>query len=184
MLYEKEYDRLIIEGPVLEATLKEAWSKIYLEYCDLTNDASYNELFDKTKRIQEMNARISLLDNIVQCLQLKFSSRMVQIVNEVGIGLDLKGDEDPAPKLKMVQGRLKRMILDMENLKKDVEQLQLDKRGSAGIEQFEDWLQIMSKSYGYAVKAKDISVIQFVRNQKRLTEQFKKQERDGSRTHR
>ena len=183
VLYEKDYNRLIIEGDVPDGVLKEAWSAIYLEYCELMQDGTYNELFDKTKRIQDLNARISLLDNIVQCLQLKYSVRMVKIVNEMGIGFSLTAEEDAVPKLKIVQGRMKRMIIDMETLKKEVEQLQQVKREAAGLEVFEDWLSIMSKSYGYAVRAKDISVIQFVRNQKRLTEQYEKQKRDGSRAH-
>lgn len=179
VLQEKDYSRLIIEGNPPESVLKEAWSAIYLQYCEIMQDGTYNELFDKTKRIQEFNARITLLDGIVMHLQLSYDAVLVKIVNEMGIGLDLKSDEEPVKKLKQVQGRMKRMILDMENLKKEVAALEGEKKETATMEYFEDWLSIMSKSYGYAVRDKDISVIQFVRNQKRLNEQFAKQERDG-----
>lgn len=178
VLQEKDYSRLIISGDPPESVLKEAWSAIYLQYCEAMQDGTYNELFDKTKRIQDFNARITLLDGIVMHLQLTYDAALVNIVNQMGIGLELKSDEDPIKKLKQVQGRMKRMILDMENLKKEIAALEGDKKQTATVEYFEDWLSIMSKSYGYAVRAKDISVLQFVRNQKRLNEQFANQKRE------
>lgn len=180
VLIDKDYRRLIMEGDAPDSVLKESWATIYLQYCELKQDGTYNELFDKTKKIQEMNGRITLLDGIVQHLQLCYDPLLVKMVNEMGIGLELEAAEDPMKKLKMIQGRIKRMILDMQNLERDMEVLQNEKSETNGIEYYEDWLGAMSRAYGYAVRAKDISVMQFVRNQKKLNEQSLKQQKDAT----
>lgn len=180
MLNDKEYSRLIIEGEVPEEALKEAWRIIYSQYCEMMNDGTYNELLDKTKKMQDLNARITLLDGIIQHLQMKHDPALIDIVNKMAIPLTLEVDEDPAKKLKMVQGRVKRMIFDLGKLEKELEDLQKIKQAETGLEYFDDWLSIMSKQYGYAVRAKDITVAQFVRNLKRLNEQFLKQQAHGT----
>jgi hypothetical protein len=182
VLFEKDYSRLIISGDVPEDVLKEAWASIYLQYCELTADGSYNALFDKTKQIQEMNGKIALLDGIVQYLQMCYDPDMVKIVNEFGIGLDLTAADDAAKKLKMVQGFIKRMIVDMGILKKEVEALEEEGKTHTGLDHYEDWLMVMSKASGYAVKAHDITVMQFVRQQKKINEQAIKQQRHAARS--
>lgn len=181
VLFDKDYSRLIIKGEPPEEVLKEAWTSIYLQYCDLAGEGTYNELFEKTKQIQEMNGKITLLDGIVQYLQMCHDSDMVAIVNEMGIGLELTQQDDAPKKLKIVQGYIKRMILDMEELKKDVLRIEGERKEGADMAYYEDWLTVMSKTYQYAVRAKDISVMQFVRQQKRINEQNAKQQRHAVR---
>lgn len=175
VLYDKEYSRLVIEGNPPESILKEAWNTIYLQFCELSQEGEYNELLDKTKKMQELNARIVLLDGIVMQLQLDYDPLLIRYVNEMAIPLVLTAEEDPIKKLKQVQGRVKRMILELRKLETEVQALQSNQRDQTGIDYYEDWLSIMSKSFQYAVRAKDITVMQFVRNQKRLNEQAKKQ---------
>lgn len=179
VLFDRDYSRLVIAGEPPEQVLKEAWRKIYLQYSELMQEGTYNELFEKTKRLQELNARIALLDGIVQHLQLSYDERLVGIVNEMAVPLALTVGEDPAPKLKPIQGRIKRMLLDAQKLEREIEGLIKEETNEVKMEQFDDWLGIMSKQYGYAVRAKDISVTQFVRNQKRLNKMFEKKQNDG-----
>lgn len=153
---------------------------IYLQFCEISQEGQYNELLDKTKKMQELNARIVLLDGIVQQLQLDYDPLLIQYVNEMAIPLVLAPDEDPIKKLKQVQGRMKRMIFELRKLEKEVEDLQNIQRDETGMEYYEDWLSVMSKSYGYAVRAKDITVMQFVRNQKKLNAQAQKQQKNGA----
>lgn len=179
-LYEKDYRRLIIEGSVPEEVLKEAWRTIYAQYCELTQEGTYNELLDKSMQIQELNARIALLEGIIQQLQWSYDPLLVRLVNEMAIPLQLTADEDPYKKLKQVQGRVKRMLFELGKLEKEIEVLQSSHQHGSGVEVFEDWLAAMSRHFQYAVKAKDISVLQFVKNQKLLQKQFEKQQ-DGTR---
>lgn len=179
--FDKDYERIVISGEPTEAAIKEAWSTIYLQFSEMAQVGNYNELFDKTMKVQELNGRITVLDGIVQHLQICYDPMLVAVVNEMGIYLVLDRSEDPIRKLKIVQGRVKRMILDMEKMEKELEVLQKIKGSASGREEYEDWLAIMSKSSGYAVRAKDISVAQYLRNQRRLNEQFQKQQADGNR---
>jgi hypothetical protein len=183
VLFEKDYSRLIIAGDVPEDVLKEAWAGIYLQHCELTASGSYNALFEKTKQIQEMNAKIALLDGIVQYLQMSYDPELVKMVNEMGIGLELAPTDDAAKKLKIVQGMVKRMIVDMQILKKEVDALEEEGKTNTGLDHYEDWLTVMSKTYQYAVRAKDISVMQFVRNQKKINEQAIKSQRKQQHAH-
>ena len=183
VLFDKDYSRLIIKGEPPEEVLKEKWASIYLQYCEQVQEGSYNELFEKTRAIQEMNGKITLLDGIVQYLQMCHDADMVKIVNEMGIGLELTAADDANKKLKLVQGFIKRMILDMNELKKDVERIEGERKEGADMAYYEDWLTIMSKTYGYAVRAKDISVMQFVRNQKKINEQAIKSQRKQQHAH-
>jgi F0F1-type ATP synthase delta subunit len=178
VLYEKDYSRLIIEGSVPEETLKEAWRVIYAQYCELSQEGTYNELLDKTMEWQTLNGRIACLEGIILQLQWNYDPLLIRIVNEMAIPLQLSAEEDPYKKLKQVQGRVKRMLFDLSKIDKEIEAIQQTHQKENGIDQFEDWLSMMSKSYQYPVKAKDISVFQFIRNQKQLQQQFLKQ-KDG-----
>lgn len=139
-------------------------------------EGTYNELYDKTKQLQRLNAQIAFLDGSIQHLQMEFCPGIVSLINEMGIALSLNADDDTAKKLKPVHGRVKRMILDLQKIQREVEDLQQEKAEETKIDYYEDWLMIMSKSYGYPVKAKDLTVAQFVRNQKKLNAQFLKQQ--------
>lgn len=183
VLFDRDYSRLIIKGEPPEEVLKEAWASIYLQYCELVQDGAYNELFDKTKRIQELNGKVALLDGIVQYLQLSYDADLVKMVNELGIGLELNALDDAPQKLKIVQGMIKRLIIDMNILKKEVEALEEEGKSNNGLDYYEDWLTIMSKHFRYAVRAKDISVMQFVRQQKKINEQNVKQQRKQQHAH-
>jgi hypothetical protein len=183
VLFDKDYSRLVIKGDPPEEVLKEAWRGIYLQYCELVQDGAYNELFDKTKRIQELNGKIAFLDGTIQYLQMSYDPALVKMVNELGIGLELTLTDDAAKKLKIVQGMMKRLIVDMNILKKEVEALEAESKTKNDLDYYEDWLSMMSKTYGYAVRAKDISVMQFVRQQKKINEQSAKQQRKQQHAH-
>src|SRR6202021_2799960 len=116
-----------------------------------------------------MNGKIALLDGIVQYLQMCYDPDMVKMVNEFGIGLELAAADDAAKKLKMVQGFIKRMIVDMGILKKEVEALEEEGKTNTGLDHYEDWLTVMSKTYQYAVRGKNLAVRRFLRNQKKQT---------------
>lgn len=181
VLYYKDFSRLIIEGNPPEELLKEAWHSIYLQYSEMMQEGGYNELYEKTKEMQALNGRIAFLDGAIQYLQLNYDESVIKMINEMGIALSLTADEDASKKLKPVHGRVKRMILDLQRIQKEVAALQETKAADTKIDYYEDWLSIMSKSYGYAVKAKDITVTQFVRNLKRINAQHLKQQQDGAR---
>lgn len=139
----------------------------------------YNELLDKTMKVQELNARIVFLDGAIELLLRCYEASIVRMINEMGIALLLGPNDDQVKALKMVQGRVKRMAFDKRKLEEEIDKIQADHGEEMTLEHFDDWLSIMSRAYGYAVKAKDITVMQFVRNIKKLNKEAEKRKADG-----
>lgn len=146
-------------------------------------DGVYNELLDKTMKVQELNARIVFLDGAIELLLRCYEPSVVKMINEMGISLALTQEDDASKKLKPVQGRIKRMVFDKGKLEQEIDKLQQDHGNEVGLEYFDDWLTIMSRSYGYAVRSKDITVMQFVRSIKKLNKEAENKA-NGSRAHR
>jgi hypothetical protein len=181
VLYHKEYHRLIISGNPPDEVLKEAWDAIYLEYCELMADGTYNELLEKSKHVQLLNGRITLIDGIVKHLRLCFDQVLVDMLGTMAIPCDLSID-DPEPefKLKKVLAWGKRFVVELDVARKDLEKAQAQKRQEQGDDYFDEWLMALSKAYGYAVKAKDITVTQFCRAIKKLNKEAEKQATHGN----
>lgn len=146
-------------------------------------DGVYNELLDKTMKMQDLNARIVFLDGAIELLLRCFEPSIVKMINEMGIALSLTQEDDALKKLKPVQGRIKRMVFDKGKLEQEIDKLQEDHGTEVGLEYFDDWLAIMSRSYGYAVKSRDITVMQFVRGIKKLSKEAENKA-NGSRKNR
>jgi hypothetical protein len=171
VLYDKDFDRLIIEGQPPEQVIKDAWNKIYLQYTELANDGSHNEVLDKVTQVNVLNGRIILINGIVAHLEIGYDEDLVKMLNQLGIPCDLKADEDPAKKLKAVNARAKRMVVQMEILQKELYNMQETTEKVQGRDYYDDWLDALSRNRMYAVKAKDITVTQFFRAIKRLNEE-------------
>lgn len=182
VLHHREFNRLIIEGNPPEEALKEAWDAIYMEYCELMNDGSYNELLEKSKEVQMLNGRITLIDGIVKHLRITYDAVLVNVLKDMAIPCDLQPDDpDPEFKLKKVLAWGKRLVIQMDQARKAVSEAQADKQGELGDNYFDDWLLALSKSYGYMVKAKDITLVQFCRAIKKLNKEAEKKGQDGNR---
>src|ERR1035437_10870844 len=59
-LFENDLSVLIISGSPTQEDLQAAWDKIYVQYCQLSQDSSYNEVLDrKSTRLNSSHANIS-----------------------------------------------------------------------------------------------------------------------------
>jgi hypothetical protein len=179
VLYYKDYSRLVIEGTPPEPALKEAWDAIYVEYCELANDGSYNEVLEKGKEVQVLNAKITLIDGIVNHLRLEYHADAIGLLRGLGIPCDLLSDEDPEPKLKRVLAYGKRFVVQLDIARAVLAKAQEVKKSEAGTEYFDDWLLALGQSFGYAVRAKDLTVAQFCRAIKKLNQQASKKQANG-----
>jgi hypothetical protein len=176
VLYDKEFDRLIIEGSPPEQAIKDAWNKIYLQYSEMAGDGSYNEALDKTTKVNLLNGKIFLINGIVQHLKMGFDPELVKMLNFMGYPCDLKLGDDPEPKLKQVIARAKRLVIEMETAQRDLEKLQAIATTGTGRDYYDDWLDALSRHRAYTVKAKDITVTQFFKAIKRVNEESLKQQ--------
>lgn len=172
-LFDNELSVLVIEGTPPEDQLKDAWNKIYVESCQLSQNSSYNEVFELSKAIDELRAKIYIVDGIVSHLQLAYSVELVSILNSLGLNCDLKAEHigrTLIQKLNAVVGRSKKWWLMLEQKQKLLDKTREKNTDKMDRNDFEDQLLELGKFLGYHVKASEITVTQFYRGLNRMKE--------------
>ena len=177
-LYDQAYEVLIIKGEASTDELKEAWSKIYLEYCSLNQDSQFNEVFDTQKKINLLIANIELVDGIIKHLWFSFDQRLVDILNEKQLRCTVTEDDKDDVlynKLKTVVGRAKRWIIDLELLRHNFDQIQVEETEKTQRTYYDDICLVLGKEHGYHIKKSEVTVSEFVRMMIKLDEKYKRQ---------
>lgn len=171
-LFDKDYTALIISGEPAEDELMEAWQKIYLEYAELVNDGSSNELYNKTIEINYLNTKVFIIDKIVTHFKLSYNEDLIKILKYYGVDPGITAEDDTETRLKKLEtvvARSKRWITQLDILRKEFEVLQdTGKTKSSGREGFESNLFAISSFQKYSILEKDISVRQYVRTLARV----------------
>lgn len=173
-LFEKEYDRLVINGRATKAEMLEAWEKICVEYSELDNDGHGNELFQKTVELQYLSGKVHTVDKIVRHLQISFNPELLAILKYYGVACGLNPDnwEDQDVRFKKLENVIsmaKIWLTEMDILRVTFDELVGQQSGSkGGVEYYEDWLTNISTWRKYSVKECDINVRQFIKAKKSI----------------
>jgi hypothetical protein len=171
-LFDKDYDGLIIKGDPPEHDKLTAWHQIYMEYVQLTTDGSGNELYDSTIKMNYLSGKIFVVDKIIKHLYISYNPDLIKVLRYYGVDCGITDKDDAEKryeKLKQVVGRVKRWITDLDILKKEFENLQLEHSDkSGGYDYFEDSLTNLSIFRKTTITSKDISVRQFVKGLKSI----------------
>jgi hypothetical protein len=179
-LFDDDLGVLIIAGNPTKDELHEAWNKIYLEYCTLMQDKTYNELFEKSKEIITLQAKISLVNGIVQHLCLSYSEELVKMLDRIGLRSKILPEDDGEvleKKLASVVSRGKKWITQLDIQQGELQKLRKkNENGKGGREYFDDTMSILSKFMGYHVRESEISVSRFCRDVNRMNEVLLKEE--------
>lgn len=150
------------EGP----ELPEVWDKIYIEYCQLSQDGSYNEVFEIMKEINDFRAKITIVSNCLTYLQMQYDADVVAVLNTFALRCTLKPDDQGrvmVDKLNQVVARMKKWFPMLKQKEKDLDALRKENTGKIGREYFDDALELMSEVKGYQVEASKITVARFCR---------------------
>lgn len=179
-LYDDELKVLIISGEADEAELRAAWNKVYLEYCSLMQENSYNEVFDLTVQINWYNARIDLVDRIVVHLKMAFDQVLIDILNGEDMRLQCnvkEEDRDGAliAKLNRVVSKAKKWLVELEIAEARLEELQSETAEATTREDFEDSVLVIGKYNGYHIKKMEITVSEYCRMLKKLDKEYQRQ---------
>lgn len=174
-LYDQDYGGLIISGTPTDAQLQEAWRNIYRQYHELMSEEgdSGNILVEKIKEIQALNAKIILIDSIVKCLSMLYDKQLIDVIKAFGIPCRIEildDNEVVKKKLKNVVAHAKLMIIEMKQAQQELDMMQKDQTQTAGVEFYYDILSSISEYKGFNVPVNGITVIQFVRDYKRVKE--------------
>lgn len=160
-LFDSDFEELIKKGEPPEIEIRIAWDKIFGEYCGLMQSDSYNELFEVTKQINAIEAKIVLVENICQHLEIIEDEALIRILKDLGLRpgnpVDING----------VRAWAKKFLIDIEILRQDYNKL-LTTNKEITRDYFYDLLSMLSHELKYAVKANDITVYQFCKDVVRI----------------
>lgn len=172
-LIDNDLTGLIIEGWAPPEKLEEVWKKIYVQYCELSQSPSFNEVFLLNKKIEDIRAKIHIANLSIKLLQLGYDKEIVEVLNSLALVCDLKPEDDKittVKKLNSVVAQMKKWFPELKQKEKELAALRKDGAGKTDHEYFDSWLDIMSSERGYQVEASRITVSRFCRALIRITE--------------
>lgn len=167
-LFDADFEGLVKHGAPPENEIHIAWDKIFAEYCGLMQSESYNELFEVTKQINVIEAKIILVENICQHLEISPDEGLINILKELGLRpgdpVDIKG----------VRTRAKKFLIEIEQKKLDYKKLMTTNK-EISRDYFYDLLSMLSHEFQYAVKPQDITVYQFCKDVVMVNNRYEKE---------
>jgi len=157
IIVTKDLKWLIKEGN--PTNLETAWANIYSEYCEISGDQTGGYVLDLSKEISYLTNRLTHVQKLVDMLLIRRNEDWISILqNELGFKFsysDLEKD------LKRTVTLAKSDLVKLQ--KKQSEYDSLNKPGKETTEQdYTKTLQVLSKFQGYQVRAKDITVSEYV----------------------
>jgi hypothetical protein len=173
-LFDRDYSGLIIQGHPTKTQLQEAWGKIYLHYCELSETAQ-SPMVEKIKQVQYLAARVELGRGIASHLEQVYDAELVDMIRQLGVpGVECQPGDDRRATVKLMLAYVKRWATDKDVAQRELDELQSQQGAKIGREYFDDWLEALSAARRYAVRAVDITVAQFVRATRKLSDQHSK----------
>ena len=177
-LFDKDYKRLIIEGDATEEQLQDAWNKIHAEYATLVMNDNQTEEYELLKDVNLANAKCVLIDCIIQRLFVCYNKELVDLLNHFYLKCDLLESDDSKTidiKLSKVLTRAKKFISELQIKQESLDKIHSSTQKETGRDYFGKALLVLSKENGYAMRANDITVYQFVTAVNMMNENIKRQ---------
>lgn len=183
-LCDGDLQRLVREGNPDIASLADHWQKIFYEYIDHCGKDEYNAILSLTKEINTLNGRIVLLEGFISIQQAAFEANMglwqdgVDVLRKQGLRPKFADDgSNWQSEMDSLRQRNKLLIVELDQAQKKLSEIQSANQDKPGITKayFDDQLMVLSEIRGYAVRAQDISVYQFVQMIKRASKDAEKQ---------
>lgn len=178
-LLDNDLQQLIIDitkaGAVKPEQLQAAWDKVYVQSLELQSHGTYNEMFELLKEINDLRAKITIVNNTVQHLQLSYDKELVDILNVLALRCDvIETDfgEVLIVKLNRVIARMKKWFLQLSTAEKQLEKVRAENtNGKLDRGYFDNIFEVMSENKGYQVEAGRITVSRFYRSLIRMNQQ-------------
>lgn len=183
-LVDNEFKGLIISGTATEKELNEAWDKIYVEYCQLSQDGTYNEVFEVLKEIDDLRAKITIANNAIKHIDISSQNKLpldqdlINILNSMALRCNIReGDDREAvvKKLNLVVAYMKKWFPRLTEREEKLNELRKSNTIKIDRVYFDDWLDAISEDKGYHVKSSEITVSRFCRSIVKMREQENKE---------
>lgn len=164
------------------------WDKIYIEYCQLSQDGSYNEVFEIMKEINDLRAKITIANNCITFLQMGYDAEVVGVLNLFALRCNIGPDDRGMVlinKLNTIVARIKKWFPMLAKAEKDLETIRAKSEGATITRSyFDDVLELMSDIKGRNIEASSITVSRFCRVLVKLNKDALKKEADAHRKNR
>ncbi len=177
-LIDNDLQQLIISGTATESKLQEIWDQIYIQYLQLSQDGSYNETLELFKEIDQLKSKITIVNNTIRYLQIKFDQDLVDIINGFALRCNIiesDRDETLINKLNLVVARMKKWFPRLSQKEKELEELRNKNTVKIDRSYFDDALEAMSQQKGFVIEASKITVSRFCRSLVKMNEQVQKE---------
>lgn len=169
-LIDNDLKSLVISGVPSEQQLISAWENIYIEYISLNQSAESLYSIGIQKEVTLISDEISRVEEILYLLSpqmLPFcngrENELVQILREYGYKQSFDFTTDYSRTINAIRSRLnpKKLRLD-SRLNEMAEYVKSKSTGKPSRSVFDTNLIRMSRFQGYAIRAKDITVSEYV----------------------
>jgi len=180
-LESEDYTRLIVKDGdfATPERLESTWEKIYTQFAELSADGTYNEVYEISKKIDDLRCKIYLTDGCVYHLRLEYSKTLVDILNGLSLMCDITED-DTGPelesKLQAINGRAKKWIMQLREKRKELAALQQENTGKMNRKYFNDVLDELTKFTGVFISDQKITVSRFLGLRNKMIAEYKKRE--------
>lgn len=154
-LFEKQFNILQCANEEQE---QRAWNTIFVEYCELMEDAQYNDAFHLLREIQALNAKIHVIALCADYLLLIRDKDVERILYEVGIKVS---DDYSVLQLACI-ARIKRLTAELQVMQQELDKM-MDKKTETGRDSFEDSLLELGYIRKIHLKATEVTIFQFCR---------------------
>lgn len=165
-LFDKQ---LSVLGEGSDQEQQDAWNKIYIEYCDLMNDASYNESFNLVKQIQELNAKIDLASSILGYLRIVRDEELEKMLKQIGIITHKELGKLQASVLSKTKKWAAELLVMQQQLNKLMEN-----KKEGGRDSYEDSLIYFGKNDKIHYSSTTTTIYQFIKLYKEYDRQAQK----------
>lgn len=179
-LIDNDLQQLIISGVPTDQDLQEVWDKIYVEYCQLSQDGSYNEVFEVMKEINDLRAKITIATDTIKYLsELNYDKDLVDILNVFALRCTITAEDAGdilINKLNTVVARIKKWFPRLNQKERELDELRKKNIGKIDRTYFDDVLEVMSEVKGYQIESSKITVSRFCRSLIKMNEQAEREQ--------
>lgn len=162
---------LIKDGNPSEVELNEAWESIFNEYCDISNGQSQTYVLQLTREIKYLQWKITIINTIIERLKLSYVPELCDILRDYGFYYDYTPDTMLTDIISTVaEGQFLSVQLGVKKAEYD-KYLASNEGKTSTANDYDEILSELSKFQGYHLRAKDLSVSEYVS----IFNRFKKQ---------
>lgn len=177
---------LIIEGTPPIDELISAWDNISDEYANAINTGKSKSVFEAYKKVVRLQAQVKMIDACLYYLEHGYDEEIAQILADAGYHHIQPNDDREAylKSINRVRTQAKTLVVVLNQAVAHYKLLSPDNemKVERSYQDFMDELAILSKHQGYALRAKEITVLEYcavVNAYIRYVEAHKKKQQNG-----